>query len=222
MNLQFCQYFKILIVLIVGSLSIPSYSESSNNTQLITANNNTILVLGDSLSAAFGIKEQDGWVALLQQKLQKNGYNYTIVNASISGETTGGGLARFEKLYKSYEPNVLILELGANDGLRGYPTHKAKKNLSKIIQLSLEKNIKVLLLGMEIPPNYGARYTEAFRSIYPSLQKEHNISLVPFFLEDVALNKNLMQKDGIHPTEEAQPILLKNIEPYLFRLIQSK
>ncbi|MFL0797949.1 MAG: arylesterase [Cellvibrionaceae bacterium] len=209
------------------SLTLSSYAEQTNSPQSSNINSGksstsdtTILVLGDSLSAAFGINEEDGWVALLEKQLNKDQHPATLINASISGETTGGGLARLPKLLSRYQPNIVILELGANDGLRGYPIGNMKKNLQAIITLSKENGAEVLLLGMQIPPNYGSRYTEAFRKSYFTIAEQKNISLVPFFLEGVATNMGLMQKDGIHPTAQAQPLLLANVKPYLSPLFQ--
>ncbi len=207
--------FKLVIIFAVA---LSSYAEQTNQFQTHqpqTKNQTTILVLGDSLSAAFGINEEDGWVALLKNQLNKEKRPSQLINASISGETTSGGLARLPKLLSRYQPDIVIVELGANDGLRGYPVNRMQKNLQKIISLSQAQNAQVLLLGMQIPPNYGSRYTEAFRQTYVSVAKNKQISLIPFFLEGVALNMDLMQKDGIHPTAEAQPILLANVKPFL-------
>lgn len=171
-----------------------------------------ILVMGDSLSAAYGIPKELGWVNLLREKLHNKA---TIVNASISGETTGGGLAALPKHLQNYSPNIVILALGANDGLRGFPTQTMKSNLEQMILLAQESGAEVLLVGIHILPNYGRRYTEAFYQVYEELVSEYQLSFVPFLLEGVALEPELMQDDQLHPTAEAQPILLSNVFPLL-------
>ncbi len=171
----------------------------------------TILVLGDSLSAAYGIPRERGWVALLQQKLP----NSHIVNAGISGDTTDGGLARLSPLLKKYQPDIAIIELGANDGLRGFQTQRTRDNLARIIQLCQNANAKVLLIGMKIPPNYGARYTSDFYATYTLAAKKFNVPLVPFLLDGVATHPELMQDDGLHPRAEAQQKLLNTVWTYL-------
>ena len=179
-----------------------------------------ILVLGDSISAGYGIDSKEGWVALLQKKLINIKSTYSISNASISGETSAGGLRRIDPLLVSDDPDIILLQLGANDGLRGLSPVQMKNNLVAIIQRSQKSGAKVILLGMKIPPNYGKRYVDMFYNVYPQLAKELNIPLVPFLLEDVALNKDLMQADGLHPNVKAQAILAEKIEPYLFPLIK--
>ena len=179
-----------------------------------------ILVVGDSISAGYGIDSSEAWVALLQKKLIKIKSPYSISNASISGETSEGGLVRIIPLLVTDDPDIVLLQLGANDGLRGLSPVKMKNNLAEIIQRSQKSGAKVILLGMKIPPNYGKRYVDMFYNVYPQLAKELNIPLVPFLLEDVALNKDLMQADGLHPNVKAQAILAEKIEPYLFPLIK--
>ena len=179
-----------------------------------------IVVLGDSISAGYGIEVEQGWVALLQQKLLKTHRRYRISNASISGETTAGGLARLDPILTTQHPAILLLQLGANDGLRGLSPVEMKNNLAEITRRAQAAGAKVVLLGMKIPPNYGKRYVDLFYNVYPQLAKELNIPLVPFLLEDVALNKDLMQADGLHPNALAQPILAEKIEPYLFPLLK--
>lgn len=182
-------------------------------------NNGSILVLGDSLSAARGIDERDGWVSLLRQRLEQNSIDREVVNASISGETSGGGSGRLPALLEKYQPSLVILELGGNDGLRGYPIPTMRKNLQKAIDLSHQHNAQVLLVGMQIPPNYGPRYSRLFSDTYPDLAAKNQIALVPFFLEGVAGQPELMQNDGIHPTEEGQPQMLENVWPSLQTLL---
>ena len=179
----------------------------------------TILVLGDSISAAYGIQREAGWVALLEQRLLENHPQARVVNASISGETTGGGLTRLPTALAQHKPNVVILELGGNDGLRGYPVAKMRENLQKMIDLSIGAGATPLLVGMQIPPNYGIRYTTAFRDSFSSLATSNEIPVVPFLLEGIALGPGLMQSDGIHPTAEAQPAMLDTVWPVLLPLL---
>ncbi len=175
----------------------------------------TIVVYGDSISAAYGIGLDMGWVTYLQKKIQSEGYNYEINNESISGETSAGGVARIDGVLASTKPKVLILELGANDGLRGLSPLIMKQNLSIIINRAKKSGAKVLLVSMRIPPNYGSRYTELFYQTYPALAKTHEIPWVPFILNDIALNKKLMQGDGLHPRAETQPLIADKIWFYL-------
>ena len=187
---------------------------------VVIAKPHTILVLGDSISAGYGLYIEQGWVALLQKKLVETKRHYSIINASISGETTAGGLARVNALLSTHQPSIVLLQLGANDGLRGLSPVQMKNNLTEIVHLSQNSGAKVILLAMKIPPNYGKRYVEQFYSAYPQLAQELSIQLVPFILEDVALNKDLMQVDGLHPNAKAQSILADKIEPYLFPLLK--
>lgn len=179
--------------------------------------NTTLLVFGDSLSAAYGIPVQQGWVSLLAQKLEQR--SIQVVNASISGETTSGGLTRIETTLAQHKPGILVLELGANDGLRGLPVKQMEQNLAAIIRASQQAGAKVLLLGMKIPPNYGPQYTRDFSNTYTALARQFKTGLVPFFLEGVAGNPALIQQDGLHPTAEAQPKLLENIWSALSKLL---
>jgi acyl-CoA thioesterase-1 len=182
----------------------------------------TVLVLGDSLSAAYGIPRESGWVALLQQKLAQqkltNG-NVAVVNASISGETTDGGLYRLPALLQKHKPALVIIELGANDGLRGFQIHRLRDNLEQLIRLSQGSGAKVLLVGIKIPPNYGLRYTSDFYESYTLLASEYKIPLVPFLLEGVATDPELMQDDRLHPRAEAQAKIMNNVWPHLFRML---
>jgi len=180
----------------------------------------TILVMGDSLSAGYGIQLEQSWVTLLQQELVKNA-QAKVINASVSGETTGGGLTRLPTLLSTHKPEIVVIELGGNDGLRGQPLNILQNNLQSMITASETAGAKILLIGMQIPTNYGPRYTKQFKEIYSTLAEKNKISLVPFLLEDVALHSELIQRDGIHPTAEAQPILLKNVLPTLLPLIAS-
>jgi len=179
----------------------------------------TILVFGDSISAGYGIKPQEGWAALLQKRLTDQGYGYRVVNASVSGETTGGGAARLPRALSLHQPAIVILELGGNDGLRGLPLESSTRSLATMITASQDAGAKVLLLGMRIPPNYGARYSQGFEQMFSTLAKRYSVPLVPFFLEKVALKRSLMQEDGIHPTASAQPVLLDTAWPALKPLL---
>ncbi len=174
-----------------------------------------VLVLGDSLSAAHGIRSDDGWVSLLRKRLADATPARDVVNASISGETTAGGLARLPKLLVEHKPAVLVVELGANDALRGLPVTAPRENLERIITLATGTGARVLLLGIEIPVNYGPQYRDALRSMYRDLARDFNLPLVPFLLDGVALDPELMQADGLHPTAAAQPKLLDNVWPTL-------
>jgi acyl-CoA thioesterase-1 len=179
----------------------------------------TLLVVGDSISAGYGIDAEQGWVALLQKKLQTERLNYQVVNASISGDTSAGGLARIDKALAQAKPQWVLLELGANDGLRGLSPKEMKSNLSQIIQHSQKAGAKVALLAMKMPPNYGKRYIEMFYQVYPELAAELKITLVPFILEDVALKKELMQADGLHPNAQGQPVIMEKIWQVLKKLL---
>ncbi len=183
------------------------------------AANPTILVYGDSLSAAYGLKKSQGWVALLEKKLASQRYQYTVINASISGETSSGGLSRLTNTLAKTKPKIIIVELGANDGLRGLPVKEMTANLNAIITQSKKINAKILLIGMKIPPNYGAQYTDSFSEAYQQLSQQHQVSLVPFMLDKVAAKPALIQDDGLHPNALGQPILLDNIWPTLQLLL---
>lgn len=183
----------------------------------LMAKESKLLILGDSLSAAYGLKQEQGWVSLLQDAWQNK--PITVVNAAISGETTDGALARLPRLLDTHQPTHIFIELGGNDGLQGHPIPKMRDNLQSIIDLSQQNGIKVFLQQMQIPTNYGRRYTESFTGSYTQLAAENDIPLLPFFLEDIALNKDLMQRDGIHPTAEAQVIIAKGMQQTLEVLI---
>jgi len=186
----------------------------------MTATAKSIVVLGDSISASYGIEVTEGWVALLQKKLNEKHSDCIISNESISGDTTAGGLARIDNVLKLHKPNIVIIELGANDGLRGLSPALIKSNLAEMIRRAQKADTKVLLLSMRIPPNYGKRYTDMFYSVYSQLSKELGVPYVPFILEDVALVKELMQQKGLHPNAEAQPIIADKILPHLLPLLK--
>jgi acyl-CoA thioesterase-1 len=179
------------------------------------ATSRTVVVLGDSLSAGYGIKIQDGWVALLSQRLASEGYGYKVVNASVSGETTQGGLARLPRALELHKPDIVIIELGGNDGLRGLPLATSHENLRRAIELARGAKARVLLVGMMIPPNYGERYAREFRDMFSTLATKYSLALVPFLLDRVALEPGLMQADGIHANTKGQPQMLENVWPKL-------
>ncbi len=199
------QPFRTILFLVLFSFAMPAL-----------ASQNRILVLGDSISAAYGIDSESAWARLLQKRLQEQGLNeWQVVNASISGETTDGGVRRLPKLLEQHSPRIVIIELGGNDGLRGFPPNVIESNLDTMIRLSRDAGAQVLLVGMQIPPNYGERYTSMFADIYPKLSDRYNTQLVPFFLDGIYDQDGLMQDDGIHPTAQAQPLLLDNLWPEL-------
>ncbi len=175
----------------------------------ISAAQQTILVFGDSLSAAYGIPREAGWVSLLQRELQRTRPQYRIVNASISGETTGGGLRRLASALRQHQPGIVILELGANDGLRGIPSQDIEANLGELIKQSRKAGAKVLLLGMQLPPNYGGGYTARFKALHPRLARKYQIALVPYLLEGVAPEQ--FQADNLHPVAAAQEQILRTV-----------
>ena len=179
----------------------------------------TVLVVGDSISAAFGLETSQGWVHLLQQRLETEKLDYRVVNASISGDTSGGGLARLPTLLTEHEPDVVIIELGGNDGLRGQPPAQLRQNLAAMVEQSQEVDAQVVLLGMRMPPNLGQRYTTAFAQAFDSLAEEKNLPYVPFLLEGVGGVEGMMQADRIHPTAGAQQQLLDNVWPVLEPLL---
>lgn len=181
-----------------------------------------VLVYGDSLSAGYGIRVEQGWVSLLAQKIEHEGYGFHVVNASVSGETSAGGLARLPRAMSMQQPRIVLLELGANDGLRGLPMQQTQDNLGKMIVLLQQRHITVLLLGLRLPPNYGERYTSGFAAMYQSLKDQYHVPLLPFLLENVALKPDLMQADGLHPNEQGQPLLLDNVWPTLVPLLRSQ
>ena len=201
----------LALLLAVFSASSTSASEQSSSV---------ILVWGDSLSASYRMDEQQGWVALLQEKLTAEGrHDWRVVNGSVSGETTAGGLARLPAMLVSTSPDIVILELGGNDGLRGLPVPTIRENLAQMIELSQGAGARVLLSGIQIPPNYGPRYTGPFYAQYTELAEQYGLALIPFLLDGIAENAELMQDDGIHPTAEAQPLIVEIVWPVLNQLM---
>jgi acyl-CoA thioesterase I len=197
----------ILAVLILASISA-------------RAETPVILVFGDSISAGYGLERvEEGWVALLQTRLKEQEYGYQVINASVSGETTAGGLARLPRALNLHHPTIVILELGGNDGLRALPLAQMRSNLARMVELASASGAQVLLLGIRLPPNYGQDYTEQFRLSYVDLAREKKIPIVPFILNRIALSQNSMQADGIHPNAAGQPKLLDNVWPTLLPLL---
>jgi acyl-CoA thioesterase I len=171
----------------------------------------TIVVVGDSLSSGYGITAEQSWVAMLEDRLQAEGYGYQVVNASIAGDTSSGGLARLPRLLETHDPTLVVIELGGNDGLRGQPVATLRDNLSKMIELSQQSGADVVLAGIQLPPNYGPTYSQALAGVYPELAERFDAPLVEFILEDVALNRELMQPDGIHPNAAGQKVVFANV-----------
>lgn len=198
-----CIGFVLLAGLLLGKLAFAS----------------NLLVMGDSLSAAHNMRPEAGWVSLLENQLSETHPEIKVINASVSGETTQGGLARFDKLLSAHQPRWVILELGANDALRGYPLDQTTQNLETMIEQARQADAKVLLVGNQIPQNYGKRYTEMFFNLYKDIAEEYELAYVPFMLEGVALDKSLMQSDGLHPNQAGQPQVLNNIYPHLQSLL---
>jgi acyl-CoA thioesterase-1 len=175
------------------------------------ADDKGILIVGDSLSAAYGMEIGESWPSLLQQRLNEDGHAYRVFNSSITGETTQGGLTRLPRLLDRHDPAIVIVELGGNDGLRGLPLEVTRGNLSAMIEMSQAAGARVLLAEMRIPPNYGPTYAERFNGTYHELAEKHGVTLLPFLLQDIALEPGMMLPDGIHPTAEAQPVILDKV-----------
>jgi len=178
-----------------------------------------ILILGDSISAAYNMEISQSWPSLLQDRLQQDGYAYEVFNSSITGETTQGGITRLPALLEKLQPDIVVIELGGNDGLRGLPIEVTQQNLSSMIELSQQTGARVILAEMRIPPNYGRSYTEKFNQTYTTLKQTYGVTLLPFILEDIALAPGMMQADGIHPSIEAQPIILDKVWAVLGELL---
>jgi acyl-CoA thioesterase-1 len=202
------QWARVAVLVAVAMCTTSAYSASK-----------AVLVLGDSLSAEYGLARDEGWVALLEHRLKEAGIDATLINASISGETTSGGKTRLAALLSKNQPDVVVVELGANDGLRGLALGDTQKNLRDIINAAKKSNARVVLVGMQLPPNYGTDYTKRFAAIFPTLAKETKSSLVPFMLDGVVSQPQLFQADRIHPTAQAHPIILDNIWPQLKPLL---
>jgi acyl-CoA thioesterase I len=210
---------RVIVILIAWLIALPAVGAAPPVAATAMP---VILVFGDSLSAGYGIRVEQGWVSLLAQKIEHEGYGFHVVNASVSGETSAGGLARLPRALSVQQPRIVLLELGANDGLRGLPIQQTQDNLGKMIALLQQQHLPVLLLGLKLPPNYGERYTSGFVSMYQSLRDQYHVPLLPFLLENVALKPDLMQADGLHPNEQGQPLLLDNVWPTLAPLLRAQ
>jgi acyl-CoA thioesterase-1 len=206
----------VLLALTPAGVAAQTTQQAAQATQVSPR---TLLVLGDSLSAEYGLARGSGWVALLGQRLAASHPGWTIVNASISGETTAGGASRIATLLERHRPALVIVELGGNDALRGLDLKASRANLDRIVEVSRKADAEVLLLGMQVPPNYGKAYTEAFARLYRELADARQLALVPFFLDGVAEDPNLFQPDRIHPNAQAQPRMLETVWPILERLL---
>ncbi|MEN8823359.1 MAG: arylesterase [Glaciecola sp.] len=200
-----------LLCVVFSTASYAAIDQSTSTASNTQTETQTVLILGDSLSAAYGLTQEEGWVSLLQNMLSQSAdptlSSLTLINASISGETTDGGLARLARLLTQHNPDHILIELGGNDGLQGHNIKKLKNNLRAIVKQSQSANVQVAIQQMQIPTNYGARYNRMFISAFSDVADEFDVPLVPFFLADIALNPELMQNDGIHPTAEAQPMI---------------
>ena len=212
MIMQRSLYRLLRLALLFGLLTAVSIAQASTRT---------ILVLGDSISAGYGMSLEQGWVSLFAEELAENRPQFSVVNASISGETSGGGLRRLPELLEQHDPAVVIIALGGNDGLRGYPVNSLRDNLRGMANLSTDSGARVVLVPVAIPPNYGRRYTEAFSASFPLVAGETESTLTPLIFEGVATDPALMQPDGIHPTAEAQPLLLDNIRSTVLTVLEA-
>ncbi|AFL75008.1 arylesterase [Thiocystis violascens] len=199
-------------LLLISVLSLPT---------VVLAQAPIILALGDSLSAGYGLAREDGWVWLLDQRLRQLGLPHQVVNASVSGDTTAGGLTRLPSLLEQHRPEVMVIELGANDGLRGLDVQVIRDNLTALIRQARAVDSRILLVGVRLPPNYGAAYTNEFQGVFQTVSKAEGVALVPDLLQDVAEHWDLMQPDGIHPTAEAQGRILENVWPVLEPLVRA-
>jgi acyl-CoA thioesterase-1 len=218
-----------LYILFISLFFITTTNVTAQDKQTNTVDNSisitpvsNILLLGDSISASYGMKPTQGWVHLLNNKLSEQNQPYTIINASVSGETTSGGLSRLAGILSNTKVDHLLIELGGNDGLRGYSPKLIKNNLLQMVELAQDKNIKVSMIKIKITPNYGPRYNKMFEQVFEDVAKASNITLLPFFMEAVATDKSLMQADGIHPNAEAQPIIADYVELQLNNLMTTE
>ena len=208
---QFSNAAKVFRISLLVCLLFPFYSHSDQQE----VQEHKLLILGDSLSAAYGLTQQQGWVYLLQNAWVSENKPIIVINGAISGDTTDGGLSRLPRLLDLHKPTHLLIELGGNDALQGHNPKKIKANIEQMVQLAQKNNVEVMLQEMQIPTNYGKRYTKMFMQVFTDIAAENNIPLIPFFLENIALNKDLMQNDGIHPTAEAQPMITELLKPQL-------
>jgi acyl-CoA thioesterase-1 len=207
---------RFIVILLGLCLALPGMAANA------AAGKPVMLVYGDSLSAGYGLAADQGWVTLLANRVQQAGYGFQVVNASVSGETTAGGLARLPHALAAHDPRIVVIELGANDGLRGLPLEATRSNLDAMISLAAQGRRRVLLLGMRMPPNYGERYTQGFSALFADLAHQHRTGFVPFLMTGVADQPRLMQADGLHPNALGQPILLDNVWPALEPLLRAR
>ena len=210
MSRSFARLFIALLSVLVGALA-PALAPEASASAAAAARSGTILVYGDSLSAAYGIAQDQGWVKLLEARLRSEKRNYSVANASISGETTSGGLSRMKQALERHKPAITVIELGSNDGLRGLPVAEMRKNLDAMIGQARAAGSRVVLVGARMPPNYGADYNRAFEAAFSELAKEHKTGFVPFLFEGFAEKRDYFQPDNLHPTAAAQPIVLENV-----------
>jgi len=213
---KFRYLYAFLLILLIPFQALSDQAEQSD-----TSENAVLLILGDSLSAAYGLQQHEGWVSLLQKMWQDDNIPIDIVNAAVSGETTDGGLARFHRLLEQHNPTHVLIELGGNDGLQGHNIGKIRDNLDSLVSVAKESNAVVFLQEMQIPSNYGKRYTQMFTQNFNKVAEAQDVQKIPFFLEEIALNKDLMQNDGIHPNAEAQPLIANFMDRHLRSLILS-
>jgi acyl-CoA thioesterase-1 len=213
---KFRYLFAFLLILLIPFQALSDQAEQSD-----TSENAVLLILGDSLSAAYGLQQHEGWVSLLQKMWQDDNIPIDIVNDAVSGETTDGGLARFPRLLEQHNPTHVLIELGGNDGLQGHNIGKIRDNLDSLVSVAKESNAVVFLQEMQIPSNYGKRYTQMFTQNFNKVAEAQDVQKIPFFLEEIALNKDLMQNDGIHPNAEAQPLIANFMDRHLRSLILS-
>ena len=214
-------FISLLLITTANATAQNKQTNTVDNSISITPVTN-ILLLGDSISASYGMKPTQGWVHILNKKLSEQNQPYTIINASVSGETTSGGLSRLAGILANENVDHLLIELGGNDGLRGYSPKLIKNNLLQMVKIAQEKNIKVSMIKIRITPNYGPRYNKMFEQVFEDVAKVTNITLLPFFMEAVATDKTLMQADGIHPNAEAQPIIAEYVEQQLNNLMTTE
>jgi len=209
-------HFSVVSLFLASSLTLASPVTAQ------TEDKSVILIMGDSISAAYNMEQAESWPALLSNRLEQDGYSYRVFNSSITGDTTEGGLTRLPRLLESQQPAVVIIELGGNDGLRGLSLDVTRNNLQQMLKLSQEVGAQLVLAGIQLPPNYGLTYTERFSSMFVELAEKHGAVLIPFILQDIALNPELMQDDGIHPNVAAQPVLLELVWTALQPLLKKQ
>lgn len=218
MSLKAFEHFKkqVFLLLVIPLTLVSDHLYAAEAGKIVDESQPTrLMVLGDSISAGYGMLQSEGWVSLLQNMWEQENLPIDVINASVSGETTDGGLARLSRLIEHHQPTHLMIELGGNDGLQGHPVKKMQANLLAMIKIAQDNNIEVFLQDMEIPPNYGAFYTRLFEQSFDKVAEQSKVYLIPFFLQEIALQENLMQRDGIHPNKDAQPMIAEFIRSQL-------